>query len=330
MTRIMVLGGAGFIGSHVVDLLHAPKQNLVYIFDDLSTGKWDNIKHLFPTEHNTRARFQDADVRNYLSLHNAFEDFQPEVVILLAAQASISKSIASPSVDQEINIGGMLKVITAAQAHGVRRIIFSSTSAVYREKRWGKLRENDVCDPKSPYGISKLAAENYLRTLFPDSVVLRFGNVYGGRQVPLGENQVIPRAIRHFKFGDEFQVFGDGKQTRDYVYVGDVAEAVEAAITGKPGTYNIATGKRRSTNDVVDILAELYEVPGYKWEHRAEGDPRKDICLDVRRAEDGLGWRARTSFAAGLKKTREWWEAIDNTPSDTTPVKVPIAYEMVR
>lgn len=325
MTKIMVLGGAGFIGSHVVDLLHIPKQNTVCIFDNLSTGKWDNIKHLFPTEHNTRMRFVDMDVSNPVHVEQAFCEFTPEVVILLAAQAAISKSLEDPSHDMDINIGGMLNVISSAKKFNARRIVFSSTSAVYKEKPWGKLREKDICEPQSPYGISKLAAENYLRTLFPESVILRFGNVFGPRQVPIGENQVIPRAIRHFRFGDDFQVFGNGRQTRDYVYVEDVAEAIEAAMTGAPGTYNIGTGKRRTVNEVVETLAELYEVPNYPWEHRAEGDLRKDICLDFSNAEKGLGWWPRVSFREGLKRTMEWWEQEEKP----IPVKIPVC-EAVR
>lgn len=331
--NIMILGGCGFIGSHVVDLLHQNPSNHLFIFDDLSTGKLENIRHLISTKHNTRIKFELADIRSWEHVKDAFFRFMPDVVILLAAQAAISVSEALPNFDAEVNILGMLNVIRAMKIMEEKqwsispRIIFSSTSAVYREKWWGKLKETDFCAPKSPYGISKLAAEQYLRTLFPESVVLRFGNVYGPRQVPIGENQVIPRAIRHFKSGDPFQIFGDGKQTRDYIYVGDVAEAVKCAITGKPGTYNIATGKRLSVNQVVHALEEIYEVPGYQWEHRAEGDPRRDICLDVRAAEECLDWKALTPFMEGLKRTAKWWSEPQEAP---TLVKMPLVYEEVR
>ena len=325
--NIMIIGGAGFIGSHVVDLLHKNQSNHLFIFDDLSTGKLENIRHLISTKHNTRTRFELLDVNKWEHVFDAFERFKPEVVILLAAQGSIAKSEEDPNLDANTNILGMLNVTRAAKRCSVRKIIFTSTSAVYRERRWGKLRESDVCEPKSPYGISKLAAESYLRHLFPESVVLRLGNVYGPRQVPIGENQVVPRAIRHFKYGDEFQVFGDGRQTRDYVFVRDVAEAVQCSITGKAGTYNIATGKRHSVNDVARALADLYEVPGYPWEHRAEGDSRRDICLDVRRAEEYLDWVPHTKFVDGLKMTKEWWEI--NPPEQPVAVKVPIAFEVV-
>lgn len=324
--NIMIFGGAGFIGSHVVDLLHENHGNRLFVFDDLSTGKLENIRHLISTKHN-RIKYELSDVRKPEHVDDAFARFLPDVVILLAAQAAISVSESNPLLDMQTNIGGMLNVVGAAKKYGAHRIIFSSTSAVYREKRWGKLRESDGCEPKSPYGISKLAAENYLRTLFPESVVLRLGNVYGPRQVPLAENQVIPRAIRHFKFGDEFQIFGDGKQTRDYVYVEDVAEAVKCSITGKPGTYNIATGKRVSVNQVLTTLCTLPDLPGpYPWEHRAEGDPRRDICLDVRRAEECLDWVPRTSLIEGLRRTWEWWEQPQEAP---TMVKMPLAYEEV-
>ena len=327
MTNIMILGGAGFIGSHVADLLHKDKHNRLFIFDDLSTGKWENIKQHFIADHNTRVKFAPLDVKDGRQVRDAFESFKPEIVVLLAAQAAISKSEDDPKFDADTNIGGMLNVISAAKQSGARRIVFSSTSAVYREKRWGKLKETDLCGPCSPYGISKFTAEQYLRSQFKESVVLRFGNVYGPRQVPIGENQVIPRMIRHFKYGDDFQIFGIGRQTRDYVYVEDVAEAVKCAITGKPGTYNIATGKRLSVNEIARGIEKLFDVPGYPWEHRAEADTRGDICLDVRAADEFLGWKRRVSLAEGLKRTKEWWDLPEDKPQ---AVKMPLVCEVVR
>jgi UDP-glucose 4-epimerase len=324
----MILGGCGFIGSHVLDLLHPTAGNKFFVFDDLSTGRHENVRHLISEKFNTRINFDQLDVKNRAHVDDAFSRFRPEVVILLAAQAAISKSEADPRFDMETNAGGMLNVISASRQFGARRIIFSSTSAVYREKRWGKLRETDFCEPKSPYGISKLSAEHYLRSQFRESVVLRFGNVFGPRQVPIGENQVVPRMIRHFRFGDDFQIFGDGNQTRDYIYVEDVAEAVRCAITGKPGVYNVASGRRLSVNQVACALEKIYELPrGYPWTYRAEEDPRGDICLDIRAATEHLDWKPRIPFTEGLKRTVQWWE---KPPEMSTMVKMPIAYEEVR
>lgn len=307
--KIMVFGGCGFIGSHVVGLLHRNKSNRIFVFDDLSTGKLENIRHLISEKHNTRITFNLLDICNAEHVEEAIGRFRPEVIVLLAAQASISISEKNPFFDARVNVIGILNVITSARKWNVGKIVFSSTSAVYKEKRFGRLSETDVCQPKSPYGISKLAAEQYLRTLFPSSVVLRFGNVYGPRQVPIGENQVIPRMIRHFNYGDDFKIFGDGNQTRDYVYVEDVAEAVECSVIGKTGTYNVASGKRLSVNRIASILCEIYKLPEkYPFEHRVEPDKRRDICLDVHLANDCLGWSAHTHIENGIGKTVEWWE----------------------
>jgi len=310
--RILVFGGAGFIGSHVVELLHSGN-NDIFIFDDLSTGKLENIQHLISVQNNSRVHFELLDIQRRDHVFDAFCNFRPEIAINLAAQAAISTSISDPEYDAKVNIKGMLHVIAAAKECHCQQIIFSSTSAVYKEKKWGKLRERDHLGPQSPYGISKLAAERYLRTLFPDSIVLRFGNVFGPRQVPIRENQVIPRMIRHFEYGDNFQIFGDGEQTRDYVFVDDAAYAVAQAMLSQSGTYNIASGKRMSVNDVAESLADIYGVRGYEWEHRKEPEPRHDICMDSSLAYTHLGWKPTTPFMDGLKQTVEWWKKRERT-----------------
>lgn len=303
--RILVSGGCGFVGAHVVARLHK-RHHQVYVFDDLSTGKLENVQGLLSTDRNG-IDFELCDVRNEKHLLCSFEQFKPEIVVHLAAQSAISTSLDDPVKDAQINALGMLNVIHAAKWFQAKRIIFASTSAVYREKP-RKLREYDECQPVSPYGVSKLAAELYLKNMFPHTVILRFGNVYGPLQVPLGENRVIPRMIRHFKYGDEFQIFGDGKQTRDWVFVEDVAEAVEKAITGVTGTYNIASGTRTTVNQLAEMMAEIYGVKGYQWEHAVKWEPRRDITLDVSAAERWLDWKARTKFMDGLKRTKDWWD----------------------
>lgn len=314
--NIMIIGGCGFIGSHVVGLLHENHSNKLFIFDDLSTGKLENIRHLISTKHNTRIRFEMLDVKRREHVDDAFCRFAPQAVILLASSNGDYRSSV------ETNILGMLNVIEAAKKYSARRIILSSTSAVYRGKRWGKLKEMDFCRPRTPYTISKLAAENYLQSQFYDSVVLRFGNVYGPRQ----ETGVIPTMIRHFKTGGNFHIFGNGKQKRDYVYVADAARAMLQAMTGKPGIYNIGTGRSLSVNDLARGMEEIYDVRGYKWEYQKEDEERWNTCLDVRAAEENLGWRAEVKFMDGLKQTVDWWEK--TPPEHPEPVKIPLAYEV--
>lgn len=315
--NIMIFGGCGAIGSHVVDLLHKNSGNQLFIFDDLSTGKLENIRPLISTKHNTRIRFEMLDIVNRAHVDDAFHRFQPDVVILMAEMEGDARGEA------EVNILGTLNVIDAAKRLGARRIVFTSTSAVYRERWWGKARETDTPCPTTPYGISKLAAENYLRTLFPESVILRLGNVYGPRL----EGGLSARMIRHFKFGDEFQIYGDGRQARDWVYVEDVARAVKLAMTGKLGTYNIGKGKRISVNEVARAMEEIYEVRDYKWERRGEAGARAGMCLDIRAAEESLDWVPEVTLSEGLKRTMDWW---NNTPPEQPEViKLPIAYEVL-
>ena len=205
---------------------------------------------------------------------------------------------------------GTINMLRAARAYGTKRFVFSSTSAVYRETRplWGGVSEKWPCEPSSPYGISKLSAEHYIRLLFPNHMILRYGNIYGPRQRPIGTNQVIARALAHFKHGFDFEVVGSGNQTRDFVFVGDIAHANLQALTcGAAGTFNVATGKSHSVNEVLEILEELYEVKGYKWRHTNDADPRGDVAINVKSIRNVLGWKAMVSLRDGLKQTVKWW-----------------------
>jgi UDP-glucose 4-epimerase len=149
----------------------------------------------------------------------------------------------------------------------------------------------------------------YFRTLMPkDSVILRFGNVYGPRQVPLGENQVIPKMIRHFEKGDPFFIHGNGQQKRDMVYVEDVARACVNAIEGLPDVYNISSGHAVSVNELALLVAKLYDVPEYPWDHDDKEDMRQKVELDNFAAMEGLNWRPETNLEEGLRKTIEWWK----------------------
>ena len=298
----MVTGGCGFIGSHVVELFNH-KGHEVFIMDDLSTGHDEWVKSLIGKR---SVHFDISDICRNESVHSAFAAFRPDTVCHLAAQPAISTSWGNPLRNAEVNEIGTLNIVEAMRAYGTRRIIFASTSAVYKETK-DVMRENSPKEPNTPYGISKLAAESYLRIL-TSAVILRLGNVYGPRQFPLGENQVIPRILSHFLKGTDFAIHGDGKQKRDFVYVEDVADAFLLACWGKPGVYNIASGTRYSVNQLAGGMETIFDVPGYHWEHTHEQDARRDVRLDISTAQRELGWKPRRVFRDGLEVTSKWWK----------------------
>ena len=304
--KIIVTGGCGFIGSHVVETL-LEEGNTVAVIDNLASGRTENLDG---TRANRKLGVDLADVRTIHTLRGTFDKARPEAVIHLAAQPAISTSWTMPFLDAQTNILGTLNVIRLAMDYHVKKIVFASTSAVYEPKRWGgAIREDDALYPDSPYGASKMTAETYLRMMFPNYVILRLGNVFGPRQVPLGENQVIPRMIRHFLKGDDFRIHGDGKQRRDFVYVKDVAEAFVKALYNGRGTFNVATGKSVSIMELAREIEALYDVPGYAWEHDDTKDARRDVRLSAGAAARELAWKPRTSFAQGLRQTIGWWES---------------------
>jgi len=304
--RILITGACGFIGSHVVELL-VKSGNHILVVDNFSTGKMENIADIID-KYPSKIDVQEGDIVSLPFLNRILADFKPKYVIHLAAQAAITTAWANPVKDISVNAIGTLNLIQACKTTGVEKIIFSSTSAVYRETS-GKIKESHPTMPSNPYGISKLAAEHYLRSMFPASTILRFGNVYGERQVPIGENQLIPRMIRHFKYGDTFYIHGDGKQERDFVYVGDVAQAIANALYNKPGIFNISSGQSFSVNEIAGMIEEIYDIPNYRWEHTEENDPRRKACLDNSEAYSGLSWKPSVNIKAGIKRTVDWWEA---------------------
>jgi len=297
--KILCTGAAGFIGSHLVEKLTLDGHEVIGL-DNFSTGMRENIPK--------GIKVVQCDVTNWFDLLAEFVDFEPDVVIHLAAQSAISSSIKTPSNDAWHNVMGTLSVIKASEKLGVKRLIFSSTSAVYDVRSLGVLSELSRTDPNTPYGISKLAAESYVRNLFPESVVLRFGNVYGPRQVPIGENQVIPQMIKHFEKGNLFYIHGDGEQTRDFVYVYDVVRALCLAIDGDPGIYNIAGSNSISINKLAEALCEVYDVKDYQWQHDDQNDPRRFVSMSICEAKERLGWEPEIHILNGLNETVKWWK----------------------
>src|SRR2546421_3419971 len=256
--RALVTGGAGFIGSNLVDALVA-RGDEVTVVDDLSTGRRENLTAAL----DAGARLLESDVRDRDAMGDVFEQAQPEVVFHLAAQIDVRKSVADPAHDARVNVEGTITVLSASRTAGVRRFVNTSTGgAIYGEGRIVPAPEDHPVAPEAPYGQSKYAAEGYC-DLFSrlhglSTVSLRYGNVYGPRQDPLGEAGVIAIFCGRLRDGSQPTVFGDGTQTRDYIYVQEVVRAALVASAHETsGPFNVGTGKESSVLDLVDVLRKL-------------------------------------------------------------------------
>ncbi len=307
--RALVTGGAGFIGSNLVDALLA-RGDAVTVVDDLSTGRRSNLDGALAAG----AELAEIDVREAAALGELLAAVKPEIVFHLAAQIDVRRSIEDPAFDAAINVGGTANLLEAMRAAGSSRIVFVSTGgAIYGEGAGQRLPldESTPIAPLSAYGQSKFAAEGYLalyeRLYGISGISLRLGNVYGPRQDPLGEAGVIAIFCGRLRNGGRPTVFGDGKQTRDYIYVGDVvAAALAAADSEASGPINIGSGIE---TDVLELAASLAEIDGAEDFEPEFSPPRagevQRIALDAARAERELGWRAQTSVAEGLRLTLE-------------------------
>jgi UDP-glucose 4-epimerase len=305
--RVIVTGGAGFIGSNVVDALVA-RGDEVTVLDDLSTGRASNLDDAIERG----AKLVVLDIRNGPDLDGAFTHARPDAVLHLAAQIDVRKSIAAPAWDAAINVEGTINVLEAARLHGVRRIVNSSTGgAIYGDADTIPTSEAQAPLPEAAYGQSKLAAEGYVglyeRLYGLDTVTLRYGNVFGPRQDPLGEAGVVAIFCGRLMHGEQPTVFGDGTQTRDYVYVGDVVAANIAALDSHAhGPINIGTGIETS---VLGLVATLREISGAdRFEPQfapARIGELARSCLDVTLAREALGWSPSVSVADGLRATLE-------------------------
>jgi UDP-glucose 4-epimerase len=313
--RTLVTGGAGFIGSNLVDALLA-RGDEVTVVDDLSTGRRENLDAA-PA---AGARLVELDIRDGAALAAATAEARPEAVFHLAAQIDVRKSIADPAFDAAVNVGGTANLLEAARSAGSPRVVSISTGgAIYGEGEGQQLPlgEDAPIAPLSPYGQSKFAAEGYLalyeRLYGISGVSLRLGNVYGPRQDPLGEAGVIAIFCGRLRAGERPTVFGDGRQTRDYIYVGDVvAAALAAAGSEARGAINVGTGVE---TDVLELARRLGELGGAGSPAGGGGgsfEPElaparvgevQRIAIDPGRAERELGWRAETSLDEGLRLT---------------------------
>src|SRR4051812_19003369 len=307
LMRALVTGGAGFIGSNLVDAL-LDRGDAVVVVDDLSTGRRENLDGALARG----GRLDEADIRDAEALRAVFDDFRPEVVFHMAAQIDVRKSVEDPAFDAAINVGGTINVLAAARAAGVGRVVnTSSGGAIYGEGQIIPAPESHPVAPEAPYGLSKFCAEQYCETYHRmhglSTVSLRYGNVYGPRQDPLGEAGVVAIFCGKLLDGGQPTVFGDGLQTRDYVYVGDVVAAnLAAAASDANGPFNIGTGAASSVLDIVSALAATRPDRPFEPQHEPErlGEVR-NIALDTSRARRELGWEPRVALDEGLRITLE-------------------------
>lgn len=299
--KVLMTGGAGFIGSHTADIL-AENGYEIAIIDNLSNGKRENI--------NPAAKFYDSDITKD-DIAAIFGRERPDFVIHMAAQISLRKSFENPEEDAKQNILGTMKVLEASASHGVKKIIYSSTAAVYGEPAKIPVDESCLPNPNSPYGLDKYAAEKCIEIFHKlrgiDYSILRYSNVYGPRQDPMGEAGVISIFIGNLLKGKSPEIFGDGSHTRDFVYVKDVAKAnLAALVSGRNGIYNVGSGKEISVKMIFDIIKK-YSCSDIEPIH---GPPVKEVermkfeCSKIRKE---MGWSPTTSIEDGIRETLDYF-----------------------
>ena len=296
--RAIVTGGAGFIGSHVVDALVAQGAE-VAVVDSLVHGAEENVA--------TGAELHVRDIRE--PLDDLFDAVRPEAVLHLAAQADVRVSVARPVEDAEVNVLGTVRILEGARNHGAQ-VVFSSTGGAIYGDCTKSAPEDSPCEPLSPYGTAKLAAEEYLRAynrLYGTRhIALRYGNVYGPRQDPHGEAGVVAIFLGALARGEQARIFGDGSQTRDYVYVGDVARATVAALGHEGGVFNVGTGRETSVAELYELCARVAgsDLPAEHAPARL-GELQRSF-LDPTLAAETLGFRAMVDLEDGLRSTWDW------------------------
>lgn len=308
--RVLVTGGAGFIGSTVVDRLLAHAHE-VFVIDDMSSGSLVNLED---AREQGSVHFQRMDIRSD-ALRDLLSRVRPEAVCHLAAQPAVPGSVADPSHDASVNVTGLLNLLVGCVAYGVRKVVFSSSGGtIYGTQTVFPVTEEASGRPISPYGISKRVGEDYLRFFHAqhglDFTSLALANVYGPRQDPHGEAGVVAIFARKLVVDDAPTIFGTGEDTRDYVYVDDVAHAFVLGLEhGSGETFNIGTGIETNVNTLYRMIAS---AAGHRGEPvygppRAGDLPRN--ALDPTKAELGLGWRAWTPLSDGIRQTVAWFAA---------------------
>ena len=315
MTHTLVTGGAGFIGSHIVEEL-LRNGSSVRVLDNFSTGKRENLRFDRPSEvdhSSTQGRLEilEGDLRDAELVKAAMRDI--ELVFHLAAFVSVSQSMSDPEDCFTINVAGTQALLEAARQAGVRKVVLSSSTAVYGDTDKFPTDEGTSLQPLSPYALSKqvneLYAHLYTRTFNLPVIALRYFNVYGPRQRPDSDYAAaIPIFVRHLVAGESIAIYGDGKQSRDFIFVKDVVRAnllaAKSDVAGE--AFNVCTGRETT---LLDLLEELSEASSHQPEVRFEAPRPGDIYRSLgnpQKASAALGFRAETSLAEGLKQTVEW------------------------
>jgi UDP-glucose 4-epimerase len=295
--RTLVTGGAGFIGSNLVDALLA-RGDEVHVLDDLSKGRRERVSDA--------ATLHVADIR---SPDEVFDAARPEVVFHLAAQADVRTSVEQPDQDADVNVIGTVRILEAARRHDAQ-VVFSSTGGAIYGECDSPASEDAARQPLAPYGTSKLCGEEYLATwnrLYGTGhVALRFGNVYGPRQEPHGEAGVVAIFMGLLLEGGAPKIYGDGRQTRDYVFVADAVDALVRAAGHAAGVYNVGTGTETSVLELYDAIVRATGIEREPKHADARVGELQRSVLDASAAERDLGWRAATSLDEGLARTWSW------------------------
>lgn len=297
--KALVTGGAGFIGSHIVDLL-IKHGYAVAVLDNLSTGNPQNL--------NPGADFYEVDLTDFAKVSEAIKEYAPDYLIHHAAQVDVTTSLKDPLRDAAINILGSINLFQEAYRAGVKRIVYASSAAIYGDPVELPLTEEALIEPLAPYGASKYTPEHYLRILAQQAsagyTILRYANVYGPRQNFTGEGGVVAIFSHRITKGERVKIFGDGEQTRDFIYVKDVARANLAALNAdQDGVFNISTGTRVSVNELFGYFQEMAGGKGVCSHEPARPGEILHSALDPAQAHKKLAWEAQTNLEEGLKET---------------------------
>lgn len=304
--KVLITGGAGFIGSHILAQLQGRRDMDVVVFDNLSSGSKEHVP--------AGMELVEGDVCDEAAVDALFADHHFDAVIHLAAQTMVPTSVEQPVLDCRINMEGVLHVLEACRIHGTRHILFSSSAAVYGDNLHIPLKEMERLVPTSPYGITKMTTEHYLRVYHElygmDATIFRFANVYGERQGEKGEGGVVSIFCKLLSQRQGITVFGDGNQTRDFVYAGDIAQAIIRALPLKGyHTMNVSTGQETSINDLICSFEKAvgYTVP-VQYTAPRTGDILRSVLSNETLKRD-LGFVPAMNLEEGIRRTYDWYRS---------------------